>query len=260
MQWFGKALGGIIGLAAAGPIGSVIGILLGHQMDQSGLRLRRAELGGAPQQVSPLFLEVAFEVMGRIAKADGRVSESEIHVARGIMQGLRLSAEQIRIAIDCFTRGKLASYPLEHRLQALADEIGERRELARAFVQIQLEAALGAEPIAPTKRQLLWRVASGVGVGRTELAEIESLIRAHIDRGAKARAAAVLDDAYRVLGIASDASDDDVKTAYRRLMNRHHPDKLVARGQPESMVAAAERKTHEIRSAYEKIKAQRRLR
>lgn len=258
MQWFGKALGGIIGLAAAGPIGSVIGILLGHQMDQSGQRLRRTQLGGAPQQVSPLFLEVAFEVMGRIAKADGRVSENEIRVARGIMQGLRLSSEQIRTAIDSFTRGKLASYPLESRLETLAAQIGDRRELARAFVQIQLEAAVAAEPIAPSKRQLLWRVASAVGVGRRELAEIESLIRAQIQRGVKAREAAALDDAYRVLGVASAASDDDVKTAYRRLMNRHHPDKLV--GQPESIVAAAERKTHEIRAAYEKIKAQRGLR
>lgn len=258
MQWFGKAIGGIIGLAAAGPIGSVIGILLGHQMDQTGLRLRRAQLGGAPPQVSPLFLEVAFEVMGQIAKADGRVSENEIRVARGIMQGLRLSPEQIRVAIDCFTRGKVASYPLENRLETLAAEIGDRRELALGFVQIQLEAAIGAEPVAPSKRQLLWRVASAMGVGRRELAEIESLIRAQIERGVKARAAAALDEAYRVLGVAAAASDDDVKTAYRRLMNRHHPDKLV--GQPASIVAAAVRKTHEIRAAYEKIKAQRRLR
>ena len=40
-------------------------------------------------------------------------------------------------------------------------------------------------------------------------------------------------------------------------MNQHHPDKLVARGLPESMIPVAEEKTHEIRAAYERIKTQR---
>ena len=66
-----------------------------------------------------------------------------------------------------------------------------------------------------------------------------------------------IDEAYRVLGVAASASDDDVKKAYRRLMNQHHPDKLVARGLPQSMIGIAEQKTHEVRAAYEKIKAQR---
>ena len=47
------------------------------------------------------------------------------------------------------------------------------------------------------------------------------------------------------------------KTAYRRLMNQHHPDKLVARGLPKSMIGVAEQKTHEVRTAYERIKTQR---
>ncbi|HET7131017.1 MAG TPA: DnaJ domain-containing protein, partial [Gammaproteobacteria bacterium] len=69
--------------------------------------------------------------------------------------------------------------------------------------------------------------------------------------------AAAIDEAYRALGVAASASNEEVKTAYRRLMNRHHPDKLVARGLPESMIGVAEQKTHEIRAAYEKIKAKR---
>ena len=68
-----------------------------------------------------------------------------------------------------------------------------------------------------------------------------------------------LAEAYRVLGVGAAASDDEVKTAYRRLMSQHHPDKLVARGLPESMKSVAEQKTHEVRAAYETIKAQRGL-
>ena len=60
-----------------------------------------------------------------------------------------------------------------------------------------------------------------------------------------------------MLGVADDASNDEVKKAYRRLMNQHHPDKLVARGLPQSMIGIAEQKTHEVRTAYEKLQSRR---
>ncbi len=63
--------------------------------------------------------------------------------------------------------------------------------------------------------------------------------------------------AYAALGVAADASDKEVKMAYRRLMNQHHPDKLVAKGLPESMMTVAKDKTREIRTAYDLIKDQR---
>ena len=64
-------------------------------------------------------------------------------------------------------------------------------------------------------------------------------------------------DYYEVLGVNKDASDEDIKKAYRRLMNQHHPDKLVARGLPASMIGVAEQKTFEVRAAYDKLKARR---
>ena len=63
-----------------------------------------------------------------------------------------------------------------------------------------------------------------------------------------------LEDAYQVLGVDSSASDAAVKTAYRRLMNRHHPDKLVAKGLPEEMMKLATDKTSEIQGAWEQIR------
>jgi DnaJ like chaperone protein len=65
--------------------------------------------------------------------------------------------------------------------------------------------------------------------------------------------ASSLTEAYQVLGVTSSASDAEVTKAYRRLMNQNHPDKLVAKGLPESMMKAAEEKTRSIRAAYEVI-------
>jgi DnaJ like chaperone protein len=255
MQWFGKAIGGIIGLATGGPFGSLVGILVGHQWDQSASLFRRGGHGAA--RISALFFAVTFEVMGQIAKVDGRVSEGEVRVARGIMHGMQLSAGQVRTAIEHFTRGKSATYPLAERLEELSEQIGDRADLARAFVQIQLQSAVGAGVIGPDKRQLLWRVASALRVSRAELAQIEALVRAHGVRGTQPTAAEALGAAYRVLGVSEEATNAEVKTAYRRLMNQHHPDKLVARGLPKSMIGVAEQKTQEVRAAYETLKARR---
>jgi DnaJ like chaperone protein len=253
MQWFGKGIGGLIGTLVAGPVGTLVGVLVGHQWDQN-----KSSVRGSVREISRLFFETTFEVMGQVAKIDGRVSEDEVRVARRIMQGMRLTDDQVQNAIEHFTRGKSAAYPLEARLGALEKQIRGRADLARAFMQIQLQAAIGAGHVGAEKRQALWRVASALGVSRAELAQLEAIVRSFAaGGGAQPTGAQSLEAAYRVLGVTPQASNEEVKTAYRRLMNQHHPDKLVARGLPQSMIGVAEQKTHEVRTAYERIKTQR---
>jgi len=253
MQWFGKVIGAALGMAVAGPWGGFLGALLGHQFDHG--------LGGTLARAGPgsrdAFFATTFEVMGHVAKVDGRVSEEEVQIARRIMHAMRLGPEQVRQAIDHFTAGKAPDYPLRQRLGDLASRIGQRHDLARSFVEIQVQAAVGAGEIAQSKRETLWLIAQSFGLDRVELAQIESMLRA----GAHGRPAAErrldLGEAYRTLGVQADASDFDVKTAYRRMMNLHHPDKLVAKGLPESMTAVAEERTQQIRAAYDRIRTER---
>jgi DnaJ like chaperone protein len=260
-MWLGKTVGGILGFAAAGPIGSLLGVFLGHQFDQSYGRHAGGFGSAAPQRIEQLFFSTTFAVMGHIAKVDGRVSEEEIDVARRIMHGMQLTPQQVRAAIEHFTRGKSPQYPLANALADLSQAIGRRRDLARSFLEIQTQAILGAGPLGQEKRELLWRVAQALGVGRVDLAQIEALVRARGEQGpgGQPRSGVTLQEAYSVLGIEPAASDKEVKTAYRRLMNQHHPDKLMARGLPKSLTAAAQEKTQAISSAYERIKTERGL-
>lgn len=253
MQWFGKAIGAALGIAVAGPWGGLFGALLGHQFDQ-GLG---GPLAGRAPRARDAFFTTTFEVMGHLAKVDGRVTEQEIQIARRIMHAMQLGPEQVRLAIDRFTAGKRTDYPLHQRLEDLVATFGPRRELARAFVEIQVQAAVGAGDIAQSKRELLWLIARSLGFSRVELAQIEAMLRARQHGPGPAASRLDLTDAYRTLGIEVGASDKDIKTAYRRLMNQHHPDKLVSKGLPESMMNVAEERTQQIRAAYERIKADR---
>lgn len=255
VRWFGKAIGAALGMALGSYPGAVLGALLGHQFD---LGLGSKLMESAPR-VQQIFFAVTFEVMGHVAKIDGRVSEEEITIARRIMHAMHLGPREVQQAIEHFTKGKRADYPLQQRLSDLASLMGHRPALARTFVEIQVQAAVGAGEIVESKREILWQIARKLGLSRVELAQIESMLRAHSQGGQLPVRQAELSGAYKTLGVAPAASDHEVKTAYRRLMNRHHPDKLVSKGLPESMTAVAEQRTQEIRAAYDRIKAERGL-
>jgi DnaJ like chaperone protein len=252
MSWFGKAIGAAVGRVILGPWGAVIGAALGHQYDRGGDSLQ-----GGGQRVQQRFFATTFEVMGHIAKIDGRVSEEEIDATRRVMEAMRLTPDQVQLAIAYFNDGKRADYALEQRLAELAAGIGPREELARAFLELQVRAVVSAGEIGSGKRVLLGYVAEVMGFDRGEVARIEAMLRSGRQRAAPASRESSLAAAYESLGVARDASDQDVKTAYRRLMNQHHPDKLVSKGLPESMIDLAEQRTQQIRAAYERIMEER---
>ncbi|HHQ13940.1 MAG TPA: co-chaperone DjlA [Chromatiales bacterium] len=268
MNWIGKLGGGVLGYIAGGIVGAAIGVLLGHQFDRglgnfdSGSRGRTrpdGKTGAARQQV---FFETTFQVMGHLAKIDGRVSEEEIQAARAAMHRMRLHPEAVRRAIECFNAGKRDSFQLGPQLARFRQVCGRDRGLVHAFLEFQMDLVLSKGSIKSTERELLWQIAEQLGVGRVELAQMEAILRARRSFGAEPspeRGHSELEQAYRALGLVESATDQEVKVAYRRLMNQHHPDKLVSRGLPDSMLEAAKERTREIRAAYELIRERRQL-
>lgn len=257
LNWWGKLAGGLAGLATGRPLLVLLGVILGHQFDRGYARWRESRPGQA--RLPAEFLRITFETMGHLAKADGRVSEAEIGAARRIMHELGLSADDTRSAMDWFNQGKRPGYPLRGRLQRLAALAGGS-DLGRAFLRLQLRVALADGGIHSRERALLWVMAGEFGIGRVEFAQMEAVLRAQqgFARSERGRAERrVADRAYEVLGVPESASDGDIKQAYRRLMNRYHPDKLATKELSAEDLAGAQQRTREIRSAYETLKSRR---
>ena len=270
MSWTGKISGALVGLLLTHTLwGAVIGAIIGHVLDQSGVL--GAATGGFQSgraagtiSISEEFFRTTFELMGHVAKSDGRVTEAEIGAARGLMHELDLGPQDTGIAIACFRAGKSTAYDAELSVERLREACGQRYDLKRAFVEVQLRAALAGNGISPPARAILARVAERLGMSGLEFAYMEASVRARQRaRGAGGRpatGAGSLAECYAELEVDAGITDQEVTKAYRRQMSRHHPDKLVANGLPESMAQMAKEKTQRIQEAYEGIRAARGMR
>jgi DnaJ like chaperone protein len=261
-----------------GPIGAVIGAIIGHLFDIG--QISGAMFGGGPDPrlVNQLFFPTTFRVMGHIAKADGRVTEQEIASARAVMHALHLQPEQIQAAIGYFNEGKQPEFNLDAALARLRSSIARNPDLTQFFVEIQLQASLAGNGLSELPRARLQRVALLLGLSATDFARLESLLRFRQGAGMSGRAgggnggagaagmgaAAAsterIAQAYSLLEATPHMSDEAVVKAYRRQMSKHHPDKLRANGLPQSMLERAKERTQQIQSAYELIRERRGMR
>lgn len=259
MQWYGKIIGGAIGFYTGGPIGLALGLLLGNAFDrarsQPGNPFHGDDRRGVMQTV---FFQATFRVMGKLAKADGRVSEREIELARMVMDRMGLDATQRMEAMRLFNEGKSPEYDIMPVLEELREVIGRRQTLSQIFLEIQLQTAYADGNLSASEQRVIQLICKALGFNKWQFELINQRIKAqaqfHQSSQSPRQSGPSIEQAYKVLGVESDSSDAELKKAYRRLMSQNHPDKLVARGLPEEMTGVAKEKTQEIQQAYEMIK------
>ncbi len=219
--------------------------------------------GESIASVSDEFVRALFSCMGHLAKSDGRVTEDEIRAARLIMHRLGLSPALVRRAVGWFDDGKLPGFPLVQTVREVRRVSGRSASRRALFLRLVLEVVLAKDMLRKEERAMIWTISTELGIGRVELAQLEAMIRAQ--KGFKRSPAgdadaARLRKAYESLGVNSEASNTDIKTAYRRLMNKNHPDKISGSNPGADVIAEAERRTREVRGAYEMLKARRSIR
>ena len=250
-------LGGTFGFLVGGPIGAVLGAALGRHFGRAVGSIEAGPAAGAPnrERAQLAFFTATFGVMGQVAKADGHVSPDEIRLANRLMDELGLDSEQRDAARAIFNEGKSPRFPLDDVLDQLRAECGRATNLLRMFLEIQVQAAWADGGVHPEERRLLLHVAARLGFPEAMYLEIERMVGAGAHAGGST--GPTLEDAYATLGVSPDAPDAEVKRAYRRLMSRHHPDKLASKGLPEEMMRAATERTQQIKAAWERVQSAR---
>lgn len=277
MNFIGKLLGLFVGWKIGGPFGAVVGVFLGHLADKKLYELGSVNSSFFKSKITrqSLFMQTTFAVLGNLSKAKGRVTESDIALASDLMQQMQLDDANRRLAQEAFTRGKQADFPIRQVIREFRLGCGQRADLLRMFLHIQIQAAFADTHLHENEKDVLYVVAEELGLSRFQLEQILAMefasrqfsqhaqqqggysqgnyqYRQHQSQGYQSSGPTV-EDAYKVLGVSANDDRDTVKRAYRRLMNENHPDKLVAKGLPKEMLEMAKEKAQQIQAAYDLI-------
>jgi DnaJ like chaperone protein len=246
-------IGACIGAITGGLPGFILGGLIGYG---AGFLLRQSLVGGL-RVVQSQLLDSVFAVMGALCKADNVVTRDEINAVEQMFGMLNLHGEQREQAKAAFNRGKQPEFDLDAAVDQFARISHGRRPLVQLFLQLQVMAIAADGRVDPTEHAMLVRIARRLGLSEADVSQLEALLRAGTTgpsgRGARPTQSK-LADAYIALGVTPDTDAAGIKRAYRKLISQNHPDKLAARGLPESMRAVAEERSREINSAYDLIK------
>jgi len=262
---FGKILGAIVGVIVGllfqsgtmaiffGCIGLVMGHLLFDRQDEippeklkSIDELLGPEAAEAPRRPIPrtnpdtVLAKLLCPLFVEVARSDGPVTQPEVRVIREYFEHERGfdqdSLEQVRIAL----KAALAANPVE-LAAATKRARGKLTPAERPlFVNALYELALVDGDLKRAESDAIKQIVSGLNLSDEQLQQITSM---HLGSGTKH---------YALLGLTEGASDDELRTAYRRLASEFHPDRFA--GKPKRDVDDAAARFREITEAWAELR------
>lgn len=255
-KWFG----GFLGWVVLGPIGALLGYLAGAAFEGY---LEKSGQGGSqgagqgswqggsqgstqrrrtysPQEQQNSFIVSLLVLSSAVIRADGKVRQSEMDAVKDFIRrsfGEQAVPEAMRI-LNQLNGQQVNIYSVGGQIAANMN-YSQRLQLFHYLTRI----ALADGEFHKSEKSVLEAIGSTIGLSEADTSSIISMFYKENS------------SAYSVLGVSPSATDDEVRTAYRRMAMKNHPDKVATLG-PEVQKAAAE-KFRQIQDAYETIKRER---
>jgi len=241
MSHFGKILGGSLGWAFGGPLGVLVGIAIGSVIDSgSGKQVRI----GVSQQQRPTqsgdFGAALIALSAVVMKADGKVLKSEIQFVRSFFQtqfGTERTNEYIKLLQNVLQQ--------EIPVRDVCFQIRTNMEhpLRLELLRYLFEVSKSDGNVDKSEIHILQQISDYMGISSKDFLSLKNMYYKDVD------------SAYKILEINMNATDEEVKKAYRKMAVKFHPDKLSSLG-PEFEKSGKE-KFQKVQDAYEKIKKER---
>ena len=233
---YGKWIGGGLGWAFGGPLGAIIGFAIGSAFGNNSES--KEYIGGTTQQrdfnVSLLVLSAA------VMKADGSVKKSELdYVKRFFLTNFgQERAEKYILMLREILKQDIQVYEVSQQVGRFMDYSSKLQLLHYLFGIVSADGTTHENEV-----DVISVISKYMGISSSDFQSIKAMFVQQVD------------SAYKILGIDANATDDEVKKAYREMAKKYHPDKVAYLG--EDVRKSAEQKLQEVNDAYDKIRKQR---
>ena len=235
MAGFGKWIGGGLGWAFGGPIGALLGFAIGTVFDNI-----EVSTNTRVNTTRGDFLVSLLVLMAAVMKADGKVMKSELNFVKEYLQrsfGPEDTAQALKILQGLLQK----PIPVHEVCLQIRQHTDYPSRLQLMHLLFGIALADGA--ISQEELHTIEDICHQLHISPADLASIKAMFIEDTEQ------------AYKVLEIEKNASDEDVKKAYRKMALKYHPDKVAYLG--EDVKNAANERFKKVNEAYEKIKKER---
>ena len=238
MSLFGSIVGGFVGFTLLGPLGALVGSVVGSRMSEN--KTRRRNPNNLDHQVA--FFAALFACFAKISKADGVVSKEEVNkVEEFISKKFNLDKEQRNFAINIFQKAKDDNVSFEAYAQQLSSLLKQSPNSLLIFYELLFELAMADGELHPAEERILKKVASIFNLTENIFKELYEKYVSNIT------------DYYQVLGVNKNMSFSEIRKIYLKKRKEFHPDMLISKGLPEELIEKAKIKFIEIQEAYKEL-------
>jgi len=232
---YGKWIGGGLGWAFGGPIGAILGFAMGSVLD--GVKVEKSYYQGTARGDFAMSLLV---LSAAVMKADGKVVKSELDYVKNFFLsqfGLDETNRLIQILKEVLNQ--------EINLRDVSVQVGQFMDYPSRLQLLHylFGIATADRQIDKAEENVIEQISGYMGVDPSDFSSIKAMFVRNIN------------NAYDILELTPDATDEEVKKAYRRLAIQYHPDKVAHLG--EDIKKAATEKFQTLNAAYNEIKKQR---
>ena len=237
MSIWGGITGGLLGFVVLGPIGALVGSVIGSNLSS---RSSRTRPNNFDKQVA--FFAALFACLAKIAKADGRVDESEVNKIEEIISSkLNLKGEHRKFAINIFQKAKDDNVSFEAYAKQLYSLLKQSPNSLLIFYELLFELAMADGELHPAEEKILKKVPN---IFKLPLNTFKDLYEKYVSN---------VIDHYQVLGVNKNMSFSEIRKIYLKKRKEFHPDMLTSKGLPEELIEKAKIKFIEIQEAYEEL-------
>ena len=231
MNQYAKWIGGGLGWMYGGPIGAFLGYQLGKYISK-GFQSKETSF-----ELSLLILSAI------VVKADGKIQKSELDcVRRFFVQSFgKLKSDKY---FQIFNDVKHKDFP---SVRSVCLEINKHvnHKTRLQIIHFLFSIAHSDGHVDIKEINIIKKISKYFWISEYDFSSIEAMFSKEKN----------IDNAYDILGVSKNASDDQIKTVYRKMVKKYHPDKLS--GVSEDVVKMAKEKFQSVKDAYDKIRQQR---